>query len=234
MFKHLFKLSMTSSLCLTLATCKKSPAPTSVSLILTAPVTVGPTRATMQVGDTLWVEGAYSDSLQDFETGRRFRVQPQDLPLSSYFVINALHGNGQPIIGNASAFRVVEKIGRARAGGGTTGQFFPTYDGHIYRVRFGLIPTQPGINAISLLLMPAEGESGLEKNIPALAAQLPPDPDGREQRAVIYNLYYLINEGKANNYDLFRQQTTIDPETTGIPATSLVYRRQSTFTVEVK
>ncbi|MDO7887484.1 hypothetical protein [Hymenobacter cheonanensis] len=205
-----------------------------MSLILTAPVTVSPTRATMQVGDTLWVEAACSDSLRDFETGRRFRVQPQDLPLASYFAIHKLFGNGQPTTANASAFRVVEKIGRAGTGGALTGQFFPIYDGHTYRFRFGLIPTQPGINAISLLLMPAEGESGLEKNIPALAAQLPPDPEGREQRAGIYDLDYLINEGKANNYDLFRKQTTIDPETSGLPATSLVYSRQSTFTVEVK
>ena len=173
---------MASSLCIALATCKKAPSPISVSLILTAPVTVSPTRATMQVGDTLWVEAAYSDSLRDFETGRRFRVQPQDLPLASYFAIDKLHGNCQPTTGNASAFRVVEKIGQARTGGSTTGQFFPIYDGHTYRFRFGLIPTQPGINAISLLLMPAEGESGLEKNIPALAAQLPPRP-GRPRAA---------------------------------------------------
>lgn len=126
MSSHFLKFSAAGSLCLTLAACKKSPSPTSVSLILTAPVTVSPTRAIMQVGDTLWVEGAYSDSLRDFETGRRFRVQPQDLPLASYFAIHKLFGNGQPTTANASAFRVVEKIGRARTGGALTGQFFPS------------------------------------------------------------------------------------------------------------
>lgn len=233
MATQFLELSVAGMLCFALAACQPLP-PNTVNLILTAPVTMSPTRATMRVGDTLLVNAAYSDTLRDLETGRRYRVQPQDLALASYFAIHKLYGNGQPTTGNAGAFRVVERIGRAGTGGGTTGQFFPLYDGHTYRASFGLIATQPGINAISLLLMPAEGESGLEKNVPALAAQAPPDAQGEVQNAVLYNLYYLVNEGKANNYDIFRKQFTVDPEGSGAPATTLVYDQQSTFTVEVK
>ncbi|TDN37623.1 hypothetical protein A8B98_03620 [Hymenobacter sp. UV11] len=188
----------------------------------------------MLVGDTLWLETNFSDSLLDLNSGKRYRIQPQDMSLETVFAIHELHGLGQKTTGLASTFRIVERIGQAAAGGEYTGLFTTIYDGHSYRAKFGLIPTKRGFTSISLLLLPPGGAKGFGRFIPFLT--FPPDAQGREQKAVLDNMYLIINEGKANNYDLYRQQFTIDPETTGtdVPPASLIYGRESTFTFEVK
>lgn len=212
--------------------CKPKQYPVIVPLVLLAPATITPTNSILHLGDTLWVTANFSDSLLDLNSGHRYRVRPQDLTLSTFIAVHKLQGPGQPNIGIASTLRVIEKVGKLSIGGATTGVFSPVYDGHFYRARFGLIPTQSGIISISLLLSPIDGPRAFGNFIPFI--QFPPDVQGQEQKAVLDNMYFVINEGKANNYDLYRQQFTIDPETSGAPDTGLFYGRNSTFTVEVK
>ncbi len=217
-----------------LLSCKTKPSLNVVPIVFLAPVAITPVRPTIQVGDTVWVEAAFSDSLLDYNSNHRYRVQPQDLGLTCYFAIAALYGTGQPTNGIATTFRVVEKIGKAGVGGSLTGQFFPTYDGHTYRFKFGLISSQPGIASISLLLLPLEGASGLGKSLPSSTPQLLPDPQGREQKAVLEDMFFVVNEGKANNYDLYSKYATVNPNTVSMTPKQLLYVQKSTFTVEVK
>jgi hypothetical protein len=214
--------------------CKPQGYPIIVPLVLVAPVVITPSNSTALVGDTLWLEANFSDSLLDVNSGKRYRIQPQDMIFGTAFVIHELHGPGKTITGLASTFRVVERLGQASVSGEYTGRFTTIYDGHSYRTKFGLIPTKRGITSISLLLIPPGGAQDFGKFLPFI--KFPPDAQGREQKAVLDDMLLIINKGKANNYDLYRQQFTIDPETTGtdVPPASLIHGRESTFTFEVK
>ena len=148
-------------------------------------------------------------------------------------VIKELQGIGQTATGSASTFRVVEQVGQLAIGGVTTGVFALDYDGHFYKGKFGLIPTQPGVMSISLLLSPDGGPKGFGRYIPFI--QLPPNADGQEQKATLDDMFFIINEGKANNYSLYSQHTTAYPQLpAGVSLKNSLYEQQSTFTVEVK
>lgn len=195
-------------------------------------VTIRPASRTMHVGDTLWLEANFSDSLPDKNSGRRFRVQPQDMALNSALVYKELLGIGQQPKGIASTFRLVEKVGKASIDGTLTGSFEPAYDGHYYRAKIGLIPSRACITSISMLVSPAGGARAIGTFIPFI--QLPVDAQGKEQKALYDDSFYVINDGKANNFDLFRQYynaRSLDP---GVSAETILYEQKSTFTVEVK
>jgi len=211
--------------------CKKRY-PNVVSMLFLAPVTITPSARTMQLGDTLWLTASFSDSLLDYNSGNRYRVRPPDMTFVTGFAIKKLLGVGQLPAGIASTVNVVAKVGQMSVGGTTTGLFSLVYDGARYRGRFGLIPTQRGITSVSLLLGPAGGAKALRTYIPFI--QLPPAADGTEQKALLEDMYFVINDGKATNYDLYSQHTkaySLDP---GIDPKSLIYEAQSTFTVEVQ
>lgn len=214
-----------------LTACKK-PDPVVLPLLLVAPATLTPTASTARVGDTLWVEAHYSDSLLDLNSNRRYRIRPQDMTLGTSFAATYLHGNGQPDTGAASTLQVVPRTGKARVNGSFTGSFEPKYDGHFYHSKFGLVPTQRGVLAISLMLMLPGGARDYGYILPFM--QLPPDAQGREQKAAIEFMYFIVNGGKDNNYDLYCQQATVNPQTANLPPKSLIYPQQSTFTVEVR
>lgn len=228
-------LNCVSSLCLllSLAQCgEKTKGPVAVSVGFLPAVTLTPSARTVQRGDTLWLEMNCSDSLLDRHSGRRFRVRPQDVALRSAILFRKLVGVGQEPTGTASSFRLVERTGRAAVKGSLSASFEPVYDGARYRARIGLVPTQAGVTAISLLFVPAEGTQGLGRFLSFIA--LPPDVEGREQKAVLDDSFYVINQGKANNFDLFAQHTRAFALESGTPQIQMLYEQQSTFTVEVK
>ncbi len=226
------RLLLASSLLLSFLGCEKPKGPVAVPIGFLPTATITPSARTMQRGDTLWLEMNCSDSLLDRHSGRRFRVRPQDVALRSAILFRRLVGVGQEPTSIAPSFRVVEKIGRAAVKGSISASFEPVYDGTRYRARIGLIPTQTGVTAISLIMVPVEGTRGLGRFIPFVA--LPPDTDGREQKAVLDESFYVLNDGKANNFDLFAQHTRAFALEPGTPQIQILYEQQSTFTVEVK
>ncbi|OGX84603.1 hypothetical protein [Hymenobacter glacialis] len=226
------RLLFASSLLLSFLGCEKEKGPVAVPVGFLPEVTITPTARTMQRGDTLWLEMNCSDSLLDRHSGRRFRVRPQDVALRSAILFRRLVGVGQEPASIAPSFRIVEKIGRAAVKGSISASFEPEYNGARYRARIGLIPTQTGVTAISLIMVPVEGTRGLGRFTPFVA--LPPDAEGREQKAVLDESFYVINGGKANNFDLFAQHTKAYFFEPGIHIQQDIYETKSTFTVEVK
>ncbi|WP_070728903.1 hypothetical protein [Hymenobacter lapidarius] len=88
------------------------------------------------------------------------------------------------------------------------------------------------MTSISLLFVPTEGTKALGRFLPFIS--LPPDAEGREQKAVLDDSFYVINQGKTNNFDLFAQHTKAYSLEPGIHEDQDIYEQQSTFTVEVK
>ena len=218
---------------ISLSGCKPTQSSVVVPLVLLVPMTVHPAGASMQRGDTLWLEANFSDSLLDLNSSHRYQVRPQDMQFNTYIAIKKLQGIGQVPIGAASTFQVVNKIGELSIGGANTGVFYLDYDGHTYRGKFGLIPTQPGVMSISLLLTPPGGANSFGRFIPFI--QLPLDSQGREQKATLDDMFFIINEGKQVNYDLYGRYATATLQApAGVNPKNLIYEQQSTFTVEVK
>ncbi|HEX8504918.1 MAG TPA: hypothetical protein VF630_06085, partial [Hymenobacter sp.] len=157
----------------------------------------------------------------------------QDLVLKSAIIYRELLGVGQLPTGIAPTFRLVERVGRASIDGSTTGGLTLVYDGARYRARIGLIPTKASVIAISLLVMPA----GVSREVigqPLPFITLPPDAQGRPQQAVLDDSFYAINDGKANNFDLFAQHTRAFALEPGTMDKQKLFEQKSTFTVEVK
>jgi len=187
----------------------------------------------MLVGDTLWLDFNFPDSLRDHLTNKRYRVRPQDYPWVTYFAIEQLQGIGNLPTGVANTFQAVAKRGRISIGGSTTGVITFDYDGSSYRGRFGLIPTQKGIVTISLVASPPGGTSGL-RDIPLPFIKLPSPATGPAPRAVLDYMLYSINEGKANNHDLFSLHTRAFANDPDVVPFGRIYELESRFTVEVR
>jgi len=194
--------------------------------------TLTPSSRTMHRGDTLWLEANFSDSLLDYHSGHRYRVRPQDLKFLSGIACEELLGIGQQPVGIAPTFRLVEKVGQAAVQGATNMSFEPVYDGHYYRAKIGLIPTKACITSLYLLIIPARNRLA---DVPLLSfIQLPRDAQGREQKAQLDNSFYSINDGKANNFDLFQQNYRTFSQEPDASLQNVIYEQKSTFTVEVK
>lgn len=211
---------------------KKESYPTIVPIGFMLPVSIMPINSTMHLGDTLWLKADFSDSLLDRNSGRRFRVRPQDAAFNYAMLYKRLTGIGQQPVGIASTFRLVEKVGKASINGTSTGSFEPVYDGNYYHARIGLIPTQTGVTAISMLITPTGGASAIGNAIPFIT--LPPDSKGQSQKAVFDESFFVINDGKATNFDLYSQNTRAFSLEPGTQITQIIYEKESTFTVEVK
>lgn len=236
----LLRLLLGLSLLLSLTGCeKKAVYPVWVPIGFLLPFTITPTSRTMQRGDTLWLDANFSDSLLDKNSGQRFRVRPQDLPLRFTIFTTELLGIGKDPVGIAPTFRFVEKIGRVQPQGAYTSSFQPVYDGSRYRVRLGLIPTKACVTCVSLLVGTAGGIRDERQPLPFI--QLPPTAQGQRQQAMHERSYGIINAGKANNYDLLlehRQALSLPPGSTpsqpGTVPDFITYDAKVSFTVEVK
>lgn len=210
--------------------CQKKSSHELVPVTFLPTVTITPSSRTMHRGDTLWLEANFSDSLLDLNSGHRYRVRPQDIRLNSAIFYKELLGIGKEPDGIAPTFRLVEKVGHASIDGAFSGTLEPVYDGHYYRARIGLIPTKACITAISLRMTPATDES--QPLLPFI--QLPPNAQGHEQRAQLDDCFYVVNNGQANNFDLFSQYQRAFALEPGTPLKGIIYEQKSTFTVEVK
>ena len=226
------RLLLSAPLLLSFLGCEKQEYPITVEMDFLLPITITPSRRTLQLGDTLWLTANFADSLLDKTTSKRYRVQPQDLKLDSYIAYRELLGVGQEPKGIAPTFRIVEKVGRAWIDGATTGSLRFVYDGHNYHAQIGLIPTKIGITSLIVSLLPAGKTLGKSYFLPFI--NLPPDASGRERRASFNDGLYVINEGKANNFDLYSQYVKAFATVPGTPENAVIYETKSTFTVEVK
>lgn len=64
--------------------------------------------------------------------------------------------------------------------------------------------------------------------------QLPLTAEGRKQVAVLDESLYVINDGKANNFDLYSQYRRAFAQEPGTPLETVIFETKSFFTVEVK
>ncbi len=215
---------------LLLSACKRDPLPDLVHFAFVIPVSISPGADTVARGDTLWLTANFSDSLLDLRSNQRYRLRAQDIPLISSVGFNQLMGAGQFSRGAAPSFAVVNQVGQLRPGGPTFRRFEPVYDGQYYRARIGIIPQVSGIYALSLLST-LQDPFGPNRPLPFL--QVSPDADGNPRRAILDDVYYVINNGNTH-FALQQQNSYVTADQPGAPELSVYYERKGTFSFVVK
>ncbi|UYZ58413.1 hypothetical protein [Hymenobacter latericus] len=215
-----------------LAACKPEPVPRSQELFFEVPLTIRPGHREMRLGDTLWVEANYSDSLLDIRTGKRHRVRPQDAQPFTFMSFYQLTGAPERQRGFASAFQVLNRVGRVANLGATVGSFEPVHQDGRYRIKLGLVAVKPGIASITI------NASGDTRHVfrpgePLPFIDLGKDTDGVPIRAVLGHLYYTIN-GSLTNFDLLQQYSKTFSTEHGAHEAMVYYEQKSTFNVIIK
>ena len=213
-----------------LTACERAPLPERVHFAFLIPLSISPGADTVARGDTLWLTANFSDSLLDLRSHQRYRLPPQDIPLLSSVGFLHLMGAGQFYEGAAAHFRVVNRVGQLRPGGGTFSRFEPVHDGQHYRARIGIIPQRAGVYGLSFITNLAS-PFGPDRPLPFL--RLPPDGNGNPRVAVLDDIYYVVNNGDTH-FALQQQHNYIASDKPGAPEGAIYYEQKSTFTFVVK
>lgn len=214
-----------SGLCGLLA-CEREKVPELVHFAFVVPVRIEPGAATVARGDTLWLSVNFSDSLLDLRSNQRYRARQQDLKLDAAVGFRKLLGPTQSLGSNAQDFVVVNRLGQLLPGGATFRRWEPVYDGHRYRARIGIIPQKTGVYALTLL-------SALDTPDPLPFLTVSPGADGEARRAVLDDVYYIINEGDVH-FDLQQQHSLVISTRPEATEASIYYEQQGTFTFVVR
>lgn len=213
-----------------LSACEEEELPEIVKFTFVAPVSISPGRDTVSRGDTLWVTVDFSDSLYDLRSKRRYRLPQPDITLTTSLGFHRLLGPTQFSAGFAPGFTVVNKMGELLPGGPTFRRFALLYDGQRYRARIGVIPQVAGVFALSFLST-LDDPFGPERPLPFL--KLSPNPDGRERRANLDNIYYVINDGDTH-FGLQQQHSRVVSLVPNATQDAILYEQKGTFTFVVR
>ncbi len=218
-------------LLLTLTACpKQEEYPELVELTFVLPARIVPGGDTTALGDTLWIELNTPDSLLDLRSNRRYRIAGEEVMLRSSVGFYKLLGPTQAPAGYARGFTVVPDVGRIQQGSGTSVRFEPVYANRQHRARLGIVPRERGVFALSIITSLPE-PYGPEQPLPFLT--LPLGADGRARRAMLDNIYYVLNDG--NVHFALQQQHSRVVSTQPSPTEDAVYYEQkSTFTFVVR
>ncbi|MCX7638101.1 MAG: hypothetical protein N2044_09690 [Cyclobacteriaceae bacterium] len=173
-----------------------------VFMIFEIPVTVQPPSETIKVGDTLWLEGHFPDTLKDIHTGNFYQLKNFDF--KSKICINRLLNNQLYLSQQQPAFGEFNYVGGTNQTSSVCGNFLINYLSNSYSYKVGFIPLKTGIfnifinRPITLDGMP-ENRIDLESYI-----DLGYTADGRKRIPVYEAFKFIINNGNTN-FDLYQQ-----------------------------
>lgn len=217
---------------LLLVGCKPEPRPEIRRLYFEVPLNVRPVAQSITLGDTLWIEADYPDSLLEIRSQQRYRIRPQDAPIETVISFYQLTGAVERQRGFASAFTLVNKIGSISNLGSTAGFFETIHAGNIYRAKCGLVAMKRGIASITIYFSSNKMNSFRPgSSIPFI--ELGKNQEGGKIIAELGDIYYVINKGNTN-FDLLRQHAKAYSLEPNAPEPAIYYEQKSTFNVIIQ
>jgi hypothetical protein len=168
------------------------------AFLISAHVSPGADR--LARGDTLWLTVDFSDSQLDLRSNQRYRVPGRELELLTFVGFRKLSGPAHLPGSNAQDFTVVNGVGQVQPGDLTFRSFEPVYRQR-YRARIVIIPQLPGVYALHLL-------STVRVPVPLSLLTVSADAEENPRRAVLNDIYYIINKGKVD-FDLQQQHSLL-------------------------
>jgi hypothetical protein len=205
--------------------CEGEKEPEFIMMDFVLPFTITPTDANFSLGDTLWVEAAFSEKLEEYNSKVYYDIK--DFDFQSKILLFELTNPNLDLSYQPSAvdfFHFIPIVGTIPFIGETASPFAFEYKENKYFFRLGLVPKQKGVFCVNFL---PPSELDLRPGL-----MLGKTNDGRERIPSFQHLYFLINEGNTN-FDLFKQNCKANSITTPLEI-NIFYEQKGTFTFEVK
>lgn len=208
--------------------CDREKDPEFIIMSFVLPFTVTPSSEELLLGDTLWVEAAFSETLQEFNTKVDYDIKDFDFAskIGLFKLINPnLDLSDQPSA--TDFFNFVPVTGTLPFVGDTFSPFTFEYKDRKYFFKLGLVPKQKGIFCVNFL-----GPRELDLR-PGL--NLTRNNDGRLIIPDFQSIMFIINDGNTN-FDLYQQHCKATSTTPpgSLSFINVFYEQKGSFTFEVK
>jgi hypothetical protein len=218
----------------TAASCEKEVRVEAVRLSFEVPVTIAPARAAYALGDTLWLEANFSDTVQVFNEPGRHRLPPEHFDFRTVVVYKQFVSPARTLAeqpGAGGAFSVVSRMGEISPPTNMFSHLDLVHANGRYRALVGLIPRQAGVFGVSFI----SGSSGVGATRPTALLpflSLPNAPDGTQRVAELESILYPVNGGQTN-LALLRASATLTTSLAPTPA-NIAYQKRGTYTFSVQ
>jgi len=205
--------------------CDPEQDPEFVFMIFTLPISVSPATSEISIGDTLWITSDFPDTIREYNSGEYYKLENFNFNFSLglfQLVDNQKSISEQP--GATSSFNFSQEVGSITFFGETFSDYNFVYSQEKYLSRIGIIPQSIGVFCVNFL---GPSQLDLESVIDLGKTQ-----DGRQRIPAYRNMYFTINEGLNNNFDLFQENCRAISLELPIPD-NIYYEQKSTFTFRV-
>jgi len=186
------------------------------------PISISPAAAAINLGDTLWVDINFPDTVEDYLTKKYYKIVDYEFHTSLMFLklIGPTVDQGvQPAA--AGNFNFYSKIGQVYDIGSLSGKIKFSYSDSRYKFKVGLLAKQKGV--FSLIMLPRVTDY-------PLTGVIDPIKDGKDRSYYITHISYILNNGEFH-FDLYQANCLVDPEIQKHP---WFYESFGTYTFEVK
>lgn len=187
------------------------------------PVNISPPQELISIGDTLWLNIDFPDTVEDYLTKKFYKVENYDF-FTSIMLLKligpTINRADQPAA--ASNFSFYQKIGSLINIGSLGGDLKFDYSGSRYKNKIGLVPKQSGVFSLIMLYRDSGKPFGeVVENI------------SNDKKRIYYahKLSYIINNGDFH-FDLYQKNCFVDPDIKTVDP--WFYELFSTYTFEVK
>lgn len=191
--------------------CNKSEPPTVEMVNPEIPLVIYPGADTLSIGDTLWIEAEFPDSVQDYFTDQWIKLLPGFYFLTSIDIRSLDDPEGtyldQP--GATGDFTVVNEKGTLDFTSGRFGRIELLESGAGYSLKVGLIPNRAGTKSF-LLFNSHEPDDQVIKGYIDQGL----DNSGERIIPVLNFIVFTMNDGESNHslYTSSIQTVCCDPE----------------------
>ena len=174
-----------------------------VEMVFKLPLSITPTKDTINVGDTLTMEASFPDNLKDEFSGEYYRFQNFDFKTRIAFNKigdTSLLVSQQP--GATNAFTVTNELGGITGLSETFGGINLVYENNTYKLKTKIVPKQRGVFAIALF------SQLFGKQMKLNFIDLGQSSIGGKKIALLDNIWYLFNGGNTH-FDLFSKNSKV-------------------------
>lgn len=213
--------------------CSKEKRIEFVDFIFVIPITISPIKDNIQMGDTLWVNTSFYDSIYELRTAKKYKIDPYLFDFKTRIGIRSLTYpdlslNRQQ--GFSNGFNILNQAGGIYNLGDTFGDLKFIYDNGKYSARVGLQAKSPGIACLSFYSKAISTTSSNQSDLLSFI-KLPKSPNGDTRVPLLIDIYYVVNNGN-NNFQIFRNNCLSLSELTPIES-NIYYEQKGTFTIKV-
>ncbi len=186
------------------------------------PISISPAVEAINLGDTLWVDINFPDTVEDYLTKKYYKIVNYEFHTSLMFlrlIGSTVDRGDQPAA--AGNFNFYSKIGQVYDIGSLSGKIKFSYSDSRYKFKVGLLAKQKGV--FSLIMLPRVTDH-------PLTGVVDPIKDGKDRSYYITHISYIINNGEFH-FDLYQANCLADPEIQKHPQFNEAF---ATYTFEVK